>query len=77
VCKRPCTVGFAAQGKWTYVYGDFPPDTSADLILDSAALYAAAPDGLIPWRQRPDAIKKGVVARMPPLVQPPIAEAAE
>jgi predicted metal-binding protein len=77
VCKRPCTVGFASPGKWTYVYGDFPPETSADLILDSAALYAAAPDGLIPWRQRPEAIKKGVVARMPPLTQPPIGEAAE
>ncbi len=22
VCKRPCTVALAAQGKWTYVVGD-------------------------------------------------------
>ena len=67
VCKRACTVSFAAPGKWTYVYGDLPADTGADLILDTAALYAATPDGLIPWKQRPDAFKRGVIARVPPL----------
>jgi predicted metal-binding protein len=81
VCKRPCTIGFSAPGKWTYVYGDFVPDEdAAELILDAAALYAATPDGLIPWRQRPDALKKGVVARIPPLADPsltPLPEAAE
>jgi predicted metal-binding protein len=69
VCKRPCTVGFAAAGKWTYIYGDFPPEAAPE-ILAAAALYANAPDGLIPWRQRPDALKKGVVARLPPLASP-------
>ncbi|MGP8120954.1 MAG: DUF1636 family protein [Xanthobacteraceae bacterium] len=72
VCKRPCTVGFSAAGKWTYIYGDFAPEAAPE-ILAAAALYAAAPDGLIPWKQRPDALKKGVVARVPPLV-PPISE---
>jgi predicted metal-binding protein len=67
VCKRPCTVGFSAPGKWTYVYGDLPPETSAETIIAGAALYAEAPDGIIPWKQRPDALKKGVVARIPPL----------
>lgn len=80
VCKRPCTVGFSAPGKWTYVYGDFAAGTGAETILAGAALYAQAPDGLIPWRQRPDALKKGVVSRMPPLSAAPmelaLAEAA-
>jgi predicted metal-binding protein len=68
VCKRPCTIGFSAPRKWTYVYGDFAPDAgSAEAILDAAALYAATPDGLIPWNLRPQAFKKGVVARIPPL----------
>lgn len=70
VCKRPCTIGFSAAGKWTYVYGDFSPD-AAPAILSAAALYAEAPDGLIPWKQRPDALKKGVVARLPPLAPLP------
>ncbi len=77
VCKRPCTFGYAAPGKWTYVYGDMPPETGADTVLDGAALYAATPDGLIPWRQRPDALKKGVVSRVPPLPPSTLPEAAE
>jgi len=67
VCKRACTISFAAPGKWTYVYGDLPADTGADVILDGAALYTATTDGLIPWKQRPDALKRGVVSRVPPL----------
>lgn len=67
VCKRPCTVSFAAPGKWTYVYGDLPAETAADTILEGAALYSNAADGLIPWKKRPDALKKGVVSRVPPL----------
>ncbi len=70
VCKRPCTIAFATAGKWTYVYGDFAPD-SAPGILAAAELYAQAPDGLIPWKQRPDCLKKGVIARLPPLAQDP------
>jgi predicted metal-binding protein len=78
VCKRPCTIGFSAAGKWTYIYGDFAPDEgAANAILDAAALYAAAPDGLIPWRQRPDALKKGVVARIPPFPLPTLADLPE
>jgi predicted metal-binding protein len=65
-CKRPCTIAFSAPGKWTYVYGDFAAGSAAE-ILSAAALYAAAPDGLIPWAQRPAALKKGVVARVPAL----------
>jgi predicted metal-binding protein len=67
VCKRPCTVSFAAPGKWTYVYGDLPAETAAETILEGAALYSKTSDGLIPWKQRPDALKKGVVSRVPPL----------
>lgn len=78
VCKRPVTFGYAAPGKWTYVYADAAPESAAATILDGAALYAAAPDGLIPWRQRPDALKKGVISRAPPLSpSPSLPEAAE
>ena len=67
VCKRTCAVSFAAPGKWTYVFGDLPAETAADLVLHGARLYADTPDGIIPWKQRPDALKKGAVARVPPL----------
>ncbi len=70
VCKRACTISFAAPGKWTYVYGDLPADTGAEVILDGAALYGATSDGLIPWKQRPEALKRGVVSRVPPMISP-------
>jgi predicted metal-binding protein len=70
VCKRPCTISFAAPGAWTYVYGDFPAETDPAEIFAAARLYAAAPQGLIPWRERPVRLKKGVVARLPPLETP-------
>ena len=41
-----------------------------------AALYAATADGLIPWKQRPDALKKGVVSRVPPLRRSPVRPSA-
>ena len=66
VCKRPVTIGFASAGKWTYVYGDFGPDDANGLIA-GARQFAAAPDGLIPWKERPDSLKRGVVARLPPV----------
>ena len=75
VCKRPCTVAVASEGRWTYIYGDLDPAASAATILDGLSLYAGTPDGIVPWKARPEAFRKGVVARIPPF--PPIADAAE
>ncbi|MGU3362477.1 DUF1636 family protein [Methylobacterium sp. M6A4_1b] len=70
VCKRPCTVAVASQGRWTYVYGDLDPVESAATILDGLALYAETPDGIVPWKARPQEFRKGVVARIPPFPAP-------
>lgn len=71
VCKRPCTVAVASANRWTYVWGDFDaledPDNSARTILAGLRRYLETPDGLVPWRERPEAFRKGVVARIPPL----------
>ncbi len=63
-CKRACSVSFVAPGKWTYVFGDLT-EASADIVRLGARLYAEAKDGLIPWKLRPDALKKGALARVP------------
>ncbi|KQP61196.1 metal-binding protein [Methylobacterium sp. Leaf399] len=80
VCKRPCTVAVASQGRWTYVYGDLDPVSSARTILDGLGLYAETPDGIVPWKARPEVFRKGVVARIPPFPPPgghPLSDAAE
>lgn len=68
VCKRPCTVAFAADGKWTYLVGDLDTQTHLDDIVGAARSYAASANGIIPWKERPQPFRKGVVARVPPLV---------
>jgi predicted metal-binding protein len=80
VCKRPCTVAVASAGRWTYVYGDLDAEASAGTILEGIGLYAGTPDGIVPWRARPEAFRKGVVARIPafpPRAAPHLPEAAE
>jgi predicted metal-binding protein len=67
VCKRPCTVALAAPGKWTYVVGDLSRDLHLEDIVVAARRYAASPDGIVPWRERPVSFRKGVVSRTPPL----------
>jgi predicted metal-binding protein len=67
VCKRPCTVALAAQGKWTYVVGDLRRESHLEDILSAARRYAASPEGIVPWRERPLSFRKGVVSRTPPL----------
>lgn len=67
VCKRPCTVAVASQGRWSYLYGDLDPAVSAGAILEGIRLYAATPDGIVQWRSRPVEFRKGVIARIPPL----------
>lgn len=64
VCRRPATLALSGPGRWTYVVADLTD------IADAAAFaraYADSPDGIVPWRERPVAIRKGVVARVPPL----------
>lgn len=73
-CSHSCAVSFAADGKHAYLFGDLPVDSetlqmTSLAILDCARLYYSKPDGLLPWSERPEPLKKGVLARIPPLPQ--------
>ena len=75
VCKRPCTVALAGPGKWTYVVGDLKRKSHLEDIVAATRNYAASADGIVPWRERPLAFRKGVVSRTPPLApaEPPLS----
>jgi predicted metal-binding protein len=73
-CSQGAAVALSEPGKWTYVYGRMTTDNAAD-ILTGAAAYAATPDGLVPWRERPVIFRKQSLARIPPFQMP--LEAAE
>jgi predicted metal-binding protein len=65
-CKRRLSAAMLRDGCWSYVFGDLTPESGPDLIA-GAELFATSTDGLIPWRGRPDCLKRGLVARIPPL----------
>jgi predicted metal-binding protein len=66
-CNRCCVIALAAPHKTTLMFGDLPPLDSAADILQLATQYHASHDGLIPRQERPERLKKGILARIPPL----------
>ncbi len=65
-CNRGLSAAVRRDGAWTYVFGNLDVATGADALIAGARLFANASDGLMPWRGRPDALKRGLVARTPP-----------
>jgi predicted metal-binding protein len=67
VCKRPCTIALMASGKWTYVVGDLDPEVNVNDVISMAVSYALSENGIVPWRERPQSFRRGVISRVPPL----------
>jgi predicted metal-binding protein len=65
-CKRGCSAAMRREGAWTYVFGDLDA-ASATALVEGARLFARASDGLMPWRGRPEPLKRGLIARVPPI----------
>lgn len=73
-CRRSLSAAMRQKDSWTYVFGDLTAPDDAAALIDGAMLLAESDDGLLPWRGRPEALKGGLVARVPPLVLGPIPE---
>jgi predicted metal-binding protein len=68
-CTRGPSAAVRADGatnSWTYIFGGLELD-GARALIDGARLLAGAPDGVMPWRGRPEPLKRGLIARVPPL----------
>ena len=67
-CKRGCSAAVRRGGAgWTYVFGDLDASSAGPALVEGARLFAQASDGLMPWRGRPEPLKRGLVARVPPI----------
>jgi predicted metal-binding protein len=73
-CSQGCSVALSAPGRWSYVYGRLSDANAAEIVAGAAA-YLAAPDGIVPWRTRPEIFRRQSLARIPPILT--IPEAAE
>jgi predicted metal-binding protein len=65
-CTRGPSAAIRCNGSWTYVFGGLEIGCAGALV-EGARLLARAGDGLLPWRGRPEALKRGLIARVPPL----------
>ncbi|WP_255355283.1 DUF1636 family protein [Pelomonas sp. Root1217] len=60
--------GLAGREQDSYLFGQLAPDAaSVQALLAVAAQHAEPGDGLLAWDRRPDRLKGGLVARLPPL----------
>jgi len=65
-CSRGPSAAMRCNGSWTYVFGGLE-ENCAGALIDGARLLAAAADGILPWRGRPEVLKRNLIARVPPL----------
>jgi len=65
-CSRGPTAALRCERAWTYVFGGLDVNSAAALV-EGARLLAGADDGILPWRERPAVLKRGLVARVPPI----------
>jgi predicted metal-binding protein len=66
-CNRGLSAAIRRPNTWTYVFGNLDPARDGPSLIAGARLFAGSTDGLMPWRGRPDPLKRGLIARVPPL----------
>lgn len=66
-CSRSLSAAIRRDGAWTYVFGGLDEGRDAEALIEGARLFARASDGLMPWRGRPEILKRGLIARVPPI----------
>jgi predicted metal-binding protein len=65
-CNRGPSAAMRCNGSWTYVFGGLDASNAGALVA-GAKLLAAASDGILPWRGRPEILKRSLIARVPPI----------
>jgi predicted metal-binding protein len=65
-CTRGPSAAMRCNGSWTYVFGGLDA-ACAEALIAGARLLAGATDGILPWRGRPEILKRGLIARVPPI----------
>jgi predicted metal-binding protein len=65
-CKRGLSAAILSEGSWSYVFGWLTEESGDDLVA-GATLLASSEDGFMPFRARPESLKRGLIARIPTL----------
>jgi predicted metal-binding protein len=65
-CGRGLSAAIRCDHAWTYVFGGLDATRDGLTLIAGARLLAGAADGIMPWRNRPEPLKRGLIARIPP-----------
>ena len=67
VCTRACAAALLAPGEVGYPFGGLPPgaDGAADLVT-AALAHARRSEGYLRRAERPERLRAGILARLPP-----------
>lgn len=66
-CSRHCTVHLRAEGKISYILGDFQAtQADAEALLDYFEHYLASETGVVPFENWPEGVKGHFITRQPP-----------
>jgi predicted metal-binding protein len=66
-CNRGLSAAIRCENAWTYIFGGLDPARDGPSLIIGARLLAQAADGIMPWRGRPESLKRGLIARIPPV----------
>jgi predicted metal-binding protein len=66
VCKRPATVAVSSPDGYTFLFGDLETESGTAALKSFVQSYQKSDYGLVPWRERAEVLRKGMVARVPP-----------
>jgi predicted metal-binding protein len=67
VCKRPATVAVTSPDGYTFLFGDLQTESGTAALASFVKSYRNSDYGLVPWRERAEVLRKGMVARVPPM----------
>jgi predicted metal-binding protein len=65
-CSRGLSAAIRCDNAWTYVFGGLEAARDGLTLIAGARLLAGAADGIMPWQGRPEPLKRGLIARIPP-----------
>lgn len=65
-CSRGPSAALVRPGGWSYIFGRLETDGTPEALHEGAALLGASEDGAMPWKGRPEVLKRNMIARIPP-----------
>lgn len=65
-CDRRCRLSIGGPSRWSWLFGDIAPDAMPGELLEFVRRWLLSPDGFLAKEDRPPAIRRMMIGRVPP-----------